>query len=161
MAPHATSPLNGTIEVSDTSKIEEPSDWPLKSEIREEDKHFSSFTQDNSFISEAKLPYSLQLHADLQPEEKVAPPLRTVFPPLEIEEHAIDEVRSLRVVVVGAGIAGITAGILLPAKVPGLDLSIYEKASDVVCAVFFVGLPIQFSNSRRNSSIFITSNLTV
>lgn len=33
---------------------------------------------------------------------------------------------------IGAGISGITAGILLPAKVPGIDLTIYEKNSDVV-----------------------------
>ncbi|OBT76266.1 hypothetical protein VF21_03316 [Pseudogymnoascus sp. 05NY08] len=35
------------------------------------------------------------------------------------------------VAVIGAGISGITAGILLPAKVPGIDLTIYEKNSDV------------------------------
>lgn len=34
---------------------------------------------------------------------------------------------------IGAGISGITAGVLLPAKVPGIDLTIYEKNSDVVC----------------------------
>lgn len=33
---------------------------------------------------------------------------------------------------IGAGISGITAGILLPAKVPGIELTIYEKNSDVV-----------------------------
>jgi hypothetical protein len=34
--------------------------------------------------------------------------------------------------VIGAGIAGITAGILLPIKVPGIDLTIFEKNPDVV-----------------------------
>ena len=36
---------------------------------------------------------------------------------------------------VGAGLTGITAGILLPAKVPGISLTIFEKNADVVsCA---------------------------
>ncbi|KAI4650942.1 hypothetical protein J4E93_003299 [Alternaria ventricosa] len=43
----------------------------------------------------------------------------------------IDHVRSLRVAVIGAGLAGINAGILLPAKVPGIDLTIFEKNDDV------------------------------
>lgn len=34
---------------------------------------------------------------------------------------------------IGAGISGITAGVLFPVKVPGIDLTIYEKNSDVVC----------------------------
>lgn len=51
---------------------------------------------------------------------------------LQLENHPIDQVRSLRVAVIGAGLAGITAGILLPAKVPGIKLRIYEKNSDVV-----------------------------
>lgn len=33
---------------------------------------------------------------------------------------------------IGAGLTGITAGILLPVKVPGIDLKIYEKNNDVV-----------------------------
>ncbi|OCL01577.1 FAD/NAD(P)-binding domain-containing protein [Glonium stellatum] len=46
-------------------------------------------------------------------------------------QHCIDDVRELRVAVVGAGLAGITAGILLPAKVPRINLTIFEKNSDV------------------------------
>lgn len=133
MAPHATSPSNGIIEESKTSKIEQPSNPLLQTNTLQRTESTSASSIDNSYISEAKLPYSSRLQAELQSEEKVAAPLRTIFPPLEIEEHAIDDVRPLRVVVVGAGIAGITAGILLPAKVPSLDLKIYEKASDVVC----------------------------
>ncbi|KAF1847901.1 FAD/NAD(P)-binding domain-containing protein [Cucurbitaria berberidis CBS 394.84] len=56
---------------------------------------------------------------------------RTIFPPLELEDHPLDDVRPLRVVVVGAGISGITASVLLPAKVPKIDLVIYERESDV------------------------------
>lgn len=47
--------------------------------------------------------------------------------------HCIDHVRELKVAVIGAGLAGINAGILLPAKVPGIKLTIFEKNSDVVC----------------------------
>jgi L-2-hydroxyglutarate oxidase LhgO len=36
------------------------------------------------------------------------------------------------VAVIGAGIAGITAGVLLPIKVPGIQLTIFDKNSDVV-----------------------------
>ncbi|GKZ21210.1 hypothetical protein AbraIFM66951_011603 [Aspergillus brasiliensis] len=52
-------------------------------------------------------------------------------PAFEIEEHPIDEVRPIKVGVIGAGLAGITAGVLFPAKLPGLDLRIYEKNSGV------------------------------
>jgi cation diffusion facilitator CzcD-associated flavoprotein CzcO len=58
-------------------------------------------------------------------------PLRTVYPTLELEEHAVDDYPSRRAIVVGAGPAGITAGILLQHKVPGLDLTILERNSDV------------------------------
>ncbi|KAH8891563.1 FAD/NAD(P)-binding domain-containing protein [Thozetella sp. PMI_491] len=63
---------------------------------------------------------------------KVDPTASVVWHPLELEDHAIDETRTIRVVVVGAGIAGITAAILLPAKVPGLDLVVYERDSDII-----------------------------
>lgn len=45
--------------------------------------------------------------------------------------HHVDDVRPLRVAVVGAGLSGITAGILLPQKTPGIDLTIYEKNNNV------------------------------
>jgi len=54
---------------------------------------------------------------------------RTQF---EIEEHPIDIVRPIKVGIIGAGLAGITAGVLLPAKLPGLDLRIYDKNADLV-----------------------------
>lgn len=53
-------------------------------------------------------------------------------PSFELEEHPIDEVRPIKVGVIGAGLSGITAGVLLPAKLPGLDLRIYDKNEDVV-----------------------------
>jgi hypothetical protein len=49
----------------------------------------------------------------------------------ELEDRYIDEPRSLRVAVIGAGLAGITAAILLNAKVPGIQLTIFEKNLDV------------------------------
>lgn len=44
----------------------------------------------------------------------------------------IDHVRDIKVGVIGAGLSGISAGILLPVKVPGIQLTIFEKNSDVV-----------------------------
>ncbi|CAI7629609.1 unnamed protein product [Penicillium bialowiezense] len=49
----------------------------------------------------------------------------------ELEEHPVDQVRPIKVGVIGAGLTGITAGVMLPAKLPGLDLRIYEKNADV------------------------------
>ncbi|CAK3903048.1 FAD NAD(P)-binding domain-containing [Lecanosticta acicola] len=49
----------------------------------------------------------------------------------KISEHHIDDTKALKVAVVGTGLAGITAGSLLPAKVPGLQLTIFEKNSNV------------------------------
>lgn len=57
-------------------------------------------------------------------------------PRLNLIDRFVDEPRPLRVGVIGAGLAGITAGILLPAKVPGIKLTIYEKNADVVCTNF-------------------------
>ncbi|PGH27885.1 hypothetical protein AJ80_00435 [Polytolypa hystricis UAMH7299] len=57
--------------------------------------------------------------------------IQTGKPKFELENRPVDAGRPLRVAVIGAGISGITAGILLPVKVPGIDLTIYEKNSDV------------------------------
>lgn len=58
-------------------------------------------------------------------------------PAFELEEHPIGGGRpSIKVGVIGAGLAGVTAGVLLPAKVPGLDLRIYDKNADAVCVIF-------------------------
>lgn len=53
--------------------------------------------------------------------------------PLEIVDRYIDEPRPLKVAVIGGGIAGILAGILLPIKVPAIELVIYEKNHNFVC----------------------------
>ena len=57
----------------------------------------------------------------------------------KLTEKPIDEVRELKVAVIGAGISGITAGILLPAKVPGIQLTIIDKNDDVVKSLMFLG----------------------
>jgi hypothetical protein len=71
------------------------------------------------------------------PADHPATPGNTLHPSyptsnIELPDHHIDEVRSLRVTVIGAGLAGILAGILLPAKVPNIQLTILEKNTDVV-----------------------------
>ncbi|KAL1981042.1 hypothetical protein VTN96DRAFT_3151 [Rasamsonia emersonii] len=63
-------------------------------------------------------------------EVKPEPEIQTK-PRFEIEEHPIDQVRDIKVGVIGAGLAGVTAAVLLPAKLPGLDLRVYEKNPDV------------------------------
>lgn len=50
----------------------------------------------------------------------------------KLTDAPIDEVREVKVAVIGAGVTGITAGILLPAKVPRINLTILEKNDDVV-----------------------------
>ena len=53
-------------------------------------------------------------------------------PKIDLEDRCIDDPRKLRVAVLGGGLAGILAGVLFPAKVPGIELVIYEKNNDVV-----------------------------
>ncbi|RAH69419.1 flavin-containing monooxygenase [Aspergillus aculeatinus CBS 121060] len=60
----------------------------------------------------------------------------TTRPRFSIEDHPGDQPRGIRVGIVGAGLSGITAGILLPSKVPGIDLTILEKNADVGGAWF-------------------------
>ena len=80
---------------------------------------------------------SLGLTSTKSREEKVAEAHTTYYPhptSFKIGEHPIDNYRELRVAVVGAGLSGISAGALLPAKVPGIKLTIFEKNADVVSA---------------------------
>jgi len=51
---------------------------------------------------------------------------------LKLENRLIDDVRKLRVAVIGAGLSGVLAGVLFPAKVPNIELTIFEKNADVV-----------------------------
>ncbi|KAF2703625.1 FAD/NAD(P)-binding domain-containing protein [Pleomassaria siparia CBS 279.74] len=66
------------------------------------------------------------------PNSRPALPISYPVSKLKLDaNHCIDDVRELKVAVVGAGLAGINAGILLPAKVPGIKLTIFEKNADV------------------------------
>ncbi|OJJ00880.1 hypothetical protein ASPVEDRAFT_127510 [Aspergillus versicolor CBS 583.65] len=86
-------------------------------------------TKDLNFNGEGKLP---AVSATETSDEEINETLpRTIHPPLILENHPVDERLPLKAIVVGAGITGITAGILLPAKVPGLNLTIYERHSDI------------------------------
>lgn len=66
-------------------------------------------------------------------EEPATEKQASTRPRFELEEHPVDQVRDIKVGVIGAGLSGVIAGVLLPAKVPGLDLRIYDKNPDVVC----------------------------
>lgn len=63
-----------------------------------------------------------------------AKPSELVYPKSRINllDRYIDEPRELRVGVIGGGLAGVLAGILLPVKVPGIKLTIFEKNRDFV-----------------------------
>lgn len=69
--------------------------------------------------------------------------------------HCIDHVRELKVAVIGAGLAGINAGILLPAKVPGIKLTIFEKNSDVVSVLLSSSLQLLISLERHMAREYI------
>lgn len=73
-----------------------------------------------------------ELNPQPEPQNDNTQPLRTIYPFLELEERPIDEIRPISVIVVGSGMGGITAGILLPKKVSGVQLTILEKTSDIV-----------------------------
>lgn len=81
-----------------------------------------------------------QLTGHLAPAEEseqldTRPKLPIQYPVSKLKldpNHFINNVRELKVAVVGAGLSGINAGILLPAKVPNIKLTIFEKNHDVV-----------------------------
>ncbi|KIW91735.1 uncharacterized protein Z519_07703 [Cladophialophora bantiana CBS 173.52] len=71
--------------------------------------------------------------SETHPGERPANILHEAYPKsnLQLPDHHIDDARSLKVVIIGAGLSGILAGILLPVKVPKLELAILEKNDDV------------------------------
>ncbi|RFU30934.1 hypothetical protein B7463_g5425, partial [Scytalidium lignicola] len=74
---------------------------------------------------------TLNLKSDAQ--TKVAPDAAVYSQPLkfDLEDHAIDDIPPIKVAIIGAGLSGITAGALLPVKVPSLQLTIFEKNPEV------------------------------
>lgn len=55
--------------------------------------------------------------------------LQQNLPPLY--DHCIDDYRPMKVIVIGAGLSGILAGIRFPQYIKNLDLKIYDKNADV------------------------------
>lgn len=51
--------------------------------------------------------------------------------PFQIPKRSIDDARPLKVIVIGAGISGIIATIILPRQVQNLDLAVYDKNEEV------------------------------
>ena len=51
--------------------------------------------------------------------------------PHVLSQRSIDDIRPLKVLVVGAGVSGILAGIRFPQYVEELDLVIYDKNEDI------------------------------
>ncbi|OQV04653.1 hypothetical protein CLAIMM_09506 [Cladophialophora immunda] len=48
-----------------------------------------------------------------------------------VERRSINDLRPIKVMVIGAGVSGIIAGIRFPQRIPNLDLVIYDKNPDV------------------------------
>jgi hypothetical protein len=67
-----------------------------------------------------------------EPVQRAEHDMKYPLPEVSLVDRYADEPRGLRVTVVGAGISGIVAGVLLPVKVPGIKLTIFEKNADVV-----------------------------
>ncbi|KAL4882479.1 hypothetical protein BJY04DRAFT_227120 [Aspergillus karnatakaensis] len=85
---------------------------------------------DEEILNDLKGPLITAESVSLLDESQDSLP-RTINPPFVLESHPVDEKIPLKAIVIGAGITGITAGILLPAKVPGLSLTIYERYTDI------------------------------
>ncbi|KAI0364846.1 FAD/NAD-P-binding domain-containing protein [Pilatotrama ljubarskyi] len=51
--------------------------------------------------------------------------------PYSLGDFCIDEYKPIKVIVIGAGFSGITAGVRFPQKIPGVELTIYEKSAGV------------------------------
>ena len=51
---------------------------------------------------------------------------------MNLVDRFVDEPRKIKVVIIGGGLAGILGGCLLPQKVPGVELVIYEKNPNFV-----------------------------
>ncbi|CAG9940260.1 unnamed protein product [Clonostachys rosea f. rosea IK726] len=84
-------------------------------------------------VDENALPEQPKPPTAKKPNPFALPPREQPLPrsTLQIQDRFIDEPERLRVAVIGAGLTGIEAGVLLPAKVPNIDLVIYEKNADV------------------------------
>ncbi|KAK4167011.1 hypothetical protein QBC43DRAFT_286406 [Cladorrhinum sp. PSN259] len=94
---------------------------------------FDSASEVPKSIPEEPSPAVTQPVANVKP--LIPEPSRNPIPSypksrISLIDRFIDEPRALKVAVIGGGLAGINAGILLPAKVPNINLIIYEKNDD-------------------------------
>lgn len=48
-----------------------------------------------------------------------------------VDSHEIDDVRPMKVIVIGAGISGILAAIRFPRRIPNVDLVVYDKNPEI------------------------------
>ncbi|KAL5536604.1 hypothetical protein ACEPAF_427 [Sanghuangporus sanghuang] len=67
-------------------------------------------------------------HDKLVPDVKATSRIDTGF---KLGTQSIDEPRPLKIVVIGAGFSGITAGIRFPQRMKNIDLTIYEKNAGI------------------------------
>ena len=120
-----------SIEVEDKpSFLATKPSYEVKDELVDDTGSGASSISDSSASD-----HSLGLTSTKSREEKVAEAHTTYYPhptSFKLSDHPIDNYRELRVAIVGAGLSGISAGALLPAKVPGIKLTIFEKNADVV-----------------------------
>ena len=107
--------------------------------VREEKEHANGLS-DASNLRTAVPESSESTKENLIPPESHEPEARYPTATAPFVDRFIDEPRSLKVAVIGGGLAGILSGILLPKKVPNIELTIYEKNSDFVGhhAIFFI-----------------------
>jgi cation diffusion facilitator CzcD-associated flavoprotein CzcO len=81
-----------------------------------------TITKDQVHVPDTKLPPSIQTATKPSPLYPVSK--------FDLIDRFIDDPRPLRVAVIGGGLSGVLAGILFPAKVPNIQLTIYEKNKD-------------------------------
>lgn len=71
--------------------------------------------------------------------------LQYPVPRVTLVDRFVDEPRKIKVIVIGGGLAGILGGCLLPQKVPGVELVIYEKNPEFVSSVKIGVLPFSIT----------------
>ena len=102
---------------------------PNEEHFKSQENKASSFSSRESSLTTSTYPSSSHTSSD---EAEAGQDLKSQSnAPFVLEDRLLDEPRKLRVAIIGAGLAGITAGILLPIKVPGIELTIFVKNSDV------------------------------
>lgn len=106
---------------------------PAIEQLHQETDGNDQYTSNHVASSEATIAAELVKSLLKEPlSESASPSQKYHLPEIPLVDRYVDEPRSLRVAVIGAGLAGVIAGVLLPAKVPGIELTIFEKNADVV-----------------------------